>query len=508
MLQSLRRVDDHLQFPAPVEPPGDFSTIAHAIHASLDPTAVALAIVQSGRCWIGCDRLTVLLRRGRQWRTIAISGQPHISRHAPTVTRLEELAACVAPQGRPWSFDRAAPENRADHQSVFAAYLAVAPVSQIRIDPLFEDDQTDGVRGRHRPFAALVCESFSEIGAASIPEARVAQLVPTACSALVHALKFQHIFLRSIRLAMGRGWAALSRWKLALWILGAMCLVGAVYALNQISADIHVHATGRLAPVRRASLYAPADGQIVKLLVPSHGRVEAGQPLLQLWDQHLSEQMILTRNRVIEVEQGLAGVKAELHEVGRAGTERTELVRLQTRATQSEIELQGLRRQLLLLEEKEAQLLVIAPIAGIVTTNNLADRLAQRPVRRGDLLLELADDSGPWQLELNVPERQYGKLVNPARPQADTAIPIEYRLTAHPEVSFHGLVRNVSARAVVIPEQGACIAVQAEIDAKELPETWMGADVMARLQGPQANLAEVLFGDVVDFCYRSLWYSF
>ena len=60
---------------------------------------------------------------------------------------------------------------------------------------------------------------------------------------------------------------------------------------------------------------------------------------------------------------------------------------------------------------KQMDLNVKSPIDGQVITWDLNNRLMHRPVQRGQELLRVADPSGPWQLELQMPENHMGFVV-------------------------------------------------------------------------------------------------
>ena len=81
------------------------------VHKSLDLKATAHAIANDGRSLLGCDRLTVIVHRGRRrYRTLAVSGVESFQRRAALLRRLEHLTRCVSLSGEPLWF----PEKTAD----------------------------------------------------------------------------------------------------------------------------------------------------------------------------------------------------------------------------------------------------------------------------------------------------------------------------------------------------------------------------------------------------------
>jgi len=72
---------------------------SRAVHETLEPVAAAFVLANEARRIIGCDRVSVLLKRGRKLRLEAVSGQESIERRATAVQTLEQLVRVVAKAG-------------------------------------------------------------------------------------------------------------------------------------------------------------------------------------------------------------------------------------------------------------------------------------------------------------------------------------------------------------------------------------------------------------------------
>ena len=84
----------------------DYERFAEQVHRSLDVNQTAFVIANEGRRILGCDRVSVLLRRGKQCRTAAISGVDALDRRATVVRALERLTARAVAAGDPvWYCD-------------------------------------------------------------------------------------------------------------------------------------------------------------------------------------------------------------------------------------------------------------------------------------------------------------------------------------------------------------------------------------------------------------------
>lgn len=498
----------------PVEVPAEeFIHLAAQLHRSLEVNDVAQAVADGGRLWTRWDRVTVMLRSGRSWRTVAVSGQTILGPKSPTSLRLTEFVRSCQKSPRSWSYDQRQPPPLSDRLSTaFTEYLAVAAPCRMQLEPIFreslpqQDEYQASVRNDGRPIAVLVFEDFQHRGDDSARDERTEQLVRQAALAFAHAWQVRHIPLRRWFVAWNEFWQSWTASRL-MFVAGALVSLWLIaHGLLTVPANLQIQATGQLVTRQHRRVFAPVEGEVVDILVTTGDRVEAGQPLLRLWDMKLHQDLAFNRSQTSEIQQSLEGLKAELHELMRNSSDTAEQARLQTQLKQQQIELQGLRQQAEILEAAVQRLVVTAPIAGTVTTTNLRDRLLQRPLGRGDLLLELADDAAGWQLDLLVPEAEFGKFQRTTDPVTPAESRVEFRLTAAPQDRYQAVVREVAPRTVDVPDVGPCIPVVAEVTQFDAAKGAWGADIEARLQGPSSSLAERLFGGFVDAIYRWSWW--
>ena len=88
---------------------------------------------------------------------------------------------------------------------------------------------------------------------------------------------------------------------------------------------------------------------------------------------------------------------------------------------QLESELANLRSQQEVLRHQQAALTITSPIAGTIVGWQLQRRLADRPVSRGNLLVSVVDHSGPWALQLDLPDQDAGPVLESIRARGQPA---------------------------------------------------------------------------------------
>ena len=123
----------------------------------------------------------------------------------------------------------------------------------------------------------------------------------------------------------------------------------------------------------------------------------------------------------------------------------------------------GLAAQLEVLQRHRAELRVTSPIAGVVLTWNPAELLQDRPVREGQRLLTIADPSGPWVLELPVPDAVIGHI-HAAQQRASAELPVTFLLATEPAVTHRGQVAQVAHSSDTADGQPPSVLVTVQLE--------------------------------------------
>ena len=85
-------------------------------------------------------------------------------------------------------------------------------------------------------------------------------------------------------------------------------------------------------------------------------------------------------------------------------------------------------------------------------------------------------------------------------------LPIEYRLLTQSEASYFANLNSLATRTVTAEAQGSVIEARATLDKSRLPARAIGAEVRARIGCGTSCLGDVLFGDVIEFVQKYLWW--
>ncbi len=515
-----------------------------SLQRSLDLDDVTNVVANDGRLLWNVDRVSVAVRRGRRVDIMAVSGQESVHPRGNLVRLMRRLAELVVATGEVFRFDGSSGSVPPQLEEPLAEFVQEAGSRFIMIVPLIEPERLvppeapPGLgkvpKVERRAIGALIIEQMASSQPTNALQQSLDSTKDHIAAAIYNARAYSSIFMLPTWRAIGRFREWLRGRRLATAIAILLSIGAFAIALALVPWEYRIDGTGRLMPVEQREIFAPWDGEITELLVAGGDRVEVGQVLLKLRNDELSTELVTLENELREKRKLLASLAAQRDDAEKQGKQE-QIVELQGKSVEARVEIEGGTLQREILKERIEQLTAKAPIAGVVTTFQVEQLLMHRPVKRGDVLLQIMDDRGAWQLELEIAENRVGRVLNaqakptPRQTPAGNAIDshhpvsansvtelkrktdtrglaIEYRLLTQPESSYSGYLTQLSTRAATTETTGTVLEARAALDEEKLPPHSIGAEVRARIGCGPSTLGDVLFGDVIEFVQRYLWW--
>jgi multidrug efflux pump subunit AcrA (membrane-fusion protein) len=356
-----------------------------------------------------------------------------------------------------------------------------------------------------KPIGALIVERMQSSEPTTEMKTLLDPLVDHIAAATYNARSHSSIFLLPLWRATGRLLEWLQGSRLLIALASVLLIAAAGAALVYVPWDYRVDGKGQLMPITQREVFAPWDGQVVELYVEGDQHVVEGQDLLKLRNDDLEVELVKVRNEIQQKLQVLNALKGQIDEAEHNG-KKDEVLKAQGESAKTRVELIGMETQRAILEDRRNRLTVRAPISGTVTTFQLKQLLMERPVRRGDLLLQVMDETGDWQLELEIDEHRVGRILKAQEALKQKDLPIEYTLLTAPENRYEAKLSNLATRTVTAEEHSSVMEARASLDAERPPKLVIGALVRARIGCGKSSLGDVLFGDVIEFIMKYLWW--
>jgi biotin carboxyl carrier protein len=478
---------------------------SRAIHASLDVTATACAIANEGRRLIECDRLSVAVRRGNSYRLRAVSGLETLDRRANVVRRLEDLTAAVVAAGEPfWSHGQSAslpPEIAAP----FSAWQDESHARSVAIVPIAAERRA-GEDGDRPVGAAVIAEHFAGVEASEAFRERLLLVARHAELALANAIEHESLpLIRPLRALQRAKWFVEAR-RLPKTALVAALTAAALLALVFVPAAFEIEGRGVLQPESRREVFARTDGIVVEVRAEHAQPCREGDVLVVMTRSQLDFEWSRVLGEMQTARQRLASVQAaRLDLAPQTAADREKYNQLTADEAEAQEQLNSLAQQHEVLKAQREELLVRSPLTGQVVTWNVRQTLQSRPVQRGQVLLQVADTTGPWVLEVEVPDDRVGHVLE-ARGRDPANLAVSFMLATEPGVVYRGKMEKLALATDVRPPDKATVLMTVAVDRDQIRGLRPGATVVAHIDCGRRSLGFVWFHGIWETLQRRVFF--
>ncbi len=509
----------------------DFEQFTLRLQRSLVEQEVADAAASDGRSLLGCDRLSVVARKGKAIIVRAVSGQSSVNQRANLIVAMSKLARRVIEMGETLVYtgkiDGLAPQI----EEPLAAFVQESGSRMVMLIPTFENEalvreqgeEADRERKKKRPKATgcLVVEQIAESEPLPQLEQRAELLADHVGAALWNSRQHGRILGLSLWKLMGKGleWFRGRKLMITLAVVAVIAVVSSAMAFIRL--DYPVKASGTLMPSRQHAVFATWDGHISRegLKIDGGHAVSAGDILIELENNELNNEIDEAKAAVQKHKDIKTAKKEEKdsamlnrnNNTADSDQSQAQVKRLDVELTRIEGEILAAELHLRNLEKRRTDRLTIkAQASGTIPNFQLRQLLEDRPVKQGDHLFDIMDESGPWRLEVMIPESKMGHILRAQRERCDSGqgeeLPGEFTMASYPEFQFPCRVTEVATRSTTDTEDGTVFELIAVPDKpEELPEKSIGLEVDVRITTVKVSLFYWCFGDVIDEVRKYFW---
>ncbi len=458
--------------------------LCQTLHSTLDRRRIALDLANDGATSLRVDRVSVLLADASGFRLESATAVQELNRRANASRAIEQLVFEVRRLGTslPWT--------SADQTHEAArAYLRESGATRVRVEPLGpQPNSWEGACG------AVVLESFGTEPLNPDYDG-VAEVCRHAATALANAAAFEAHGLSGRLLR----WKSLARSRRARTI--AISILGVVLALTLIPADLELEAHGQVQPSRRRSVYAPADGIITQVAVSNAAQVAVGESLAVMRNPELDLEEQRVRGEIATTNARLAAVRASRGDPDRRGSNSSSAGQLTADEEELKQSIASLNRQLDIVNRRIAELTLRSPLAGQVVRWDLIRSLESRPVRQGQLLMQVVDPAGPWEIELRIPDRHVRHVLAAQAEVHDEpgGVPVRFLFRMSPTTTYSAKLDTVNL-ATDLDQVGELSALaKVSLNPKEIPDLRPGSSVIAKLDCGRRSLGYVWLRELLEF---------
>src|SRR3954451_8085825 len=273
-------------------------TFTRTAHEKLDVRETAYTIANEGRRLIGCDRVSVAIRRGSRCPIEAVSGQDAFDKRSNVTVMLSKLASAVVKTGEDVWYSGDTSDMAPQVEAALDTYVDESHTKAIAILPLTEPQDEEAKfteeGENHRPakvIGALIVEQMVDSRTPDGFLQRVQVVRTHSATALTNSLQYEGLFLMPVWRFLGKG-TQLFRGR-TLWKTLAIsaAVAGAIAFLCLYPAEFKLEGEGKLRPKVRQNVYAQIDGFIKDVRVKHDSDVKTGQVILAQESTELEQQI-------------------------------------------------------------------------------------------------------------------------------------------------------------------------------------------------------------------------
>lgn len=502
--------------PLTVESIGQY---VHQIHSSVDDKKTMSTVANETRRLLDCDRVSVIVRRGGTFKVAAISGQPSVNQRSNAIKLLNRLADATLKTGQRFWYPDGGAANRLPPQieQPLNAYLTNSATRSLVILPVY-DQSSDFLEAEARSSGDQVAIQNVVAGIAieqCVEQWKRSELVELidvverhASDAIRNAMTHRNLFLFPVWKLLGKSRVMTAARNLPKTLAAIAAMTLLTLALCFVPANFTLPCEGVLIPSVRSRVFSDVDGKVEQINVTHGDHVTAGQVMLKLSNEDIAIEL-----ETVNAELDRQRKRLDENKVQRA-VDRDSASDRSVRDNVQSIEamLETLNRRKEILESKAGRLNVGSPINGQVITWEVEDRLKNRPVSPGEMLLEVVSIDGDWQLELQLADRRVGHLLKAMErskksDDSNKGLQVSYRLEADPAETFFGTVRDVSQVSQLTAEQQQTMRIIVDVDeadSKHLKH--VRTRVTAKIHCGTRSLGYVWLHDVSEFFQSKVWF--
>lgn len=465
--------------------------LCQLLHATLDRRRIALDLANDGATALRIDRVSVLLADASGWRLESATAVQDLNRRANASRAIEQLVSDLRSQGMslPWT-------SAEETNDAARAYLEESSATRVRVEPLGPK-----VGSWEDACGAVVFECF---GTEQLnPDFDgIAEVCRHASTALGNAAAFESHGLSGRWLR----WKAVARSRPARSLASLIGVAAAVLLI--IPARFELEAHGQVHPARRRQIFAPADGIITQVSVGNAAQVAEGELLAVMRNPELDLEEQRIRGEIATTNARLAAVRAARVDHDRRSTNSSNAGQLAAEEEELKQTSASLGRQLEIVNRRVAELTLRSPLAGQVVRWDMIRSLDSRPVRQGQLLMQVVDAAGPWQIELRIPDRHVRHVLAAQAEVHDKpgGVPVRFLFRMSPRTTYSAKLAEIHLATDLDQEGELSTLATVTLDPKEIPELRPGSSVIAKIDCGRRSLGYVWLRELLEFLQTRVFF--
>ncbi|MBN2211594.1 MAG: HlyD family efflux transporter periplasmic adaptor subunit [Sedimentisphaerales bacterium] len=407
-----------------------------ALNSTLDPRRACYALANYAQELLGVYRcIAGTFSASGRFRIEAVSGLEAVAVKSTMIQNITAVCRQVCRNRKPLTVDNPnAVKNIAEAEgedllTMARIYMLEAGSLVMGIFPIMHEDNVVGALIVEKAGEGLIDEGLRR---------RIDAMIKPAGPALNNSMNYRRLPLAPLMRSAGAVRDRVLRMDSARRVVWAAIVVLVCATPFIITRPVKVMGTAELVPVQARKVYAMQEGVIKELQVTENQVVEAGDVLAVLDRRQVESELDRVTAEIAEADLSLKDAQSK-----RPGS--SEVRRLEAR-------LQALNAERKKYELDMQQHEIIAPVTGkVITPEHTLRLLENKPVDRGEAVMEIVPTKTAWELSVTVPEDEAGNLLLAYKKlEEGESLKGRVLLNAYPDLKLQSRVIAVAPRAQVL----------------------------------------------------------
>ncbi len=480
----------------------EIDAFVRAIHQGLNPEQTCYVIANESRRIVGCDRVSVATTQGSRSTIKAVSGLDSIERRADQVKLLQKLVQTTIKTDQPLWYTGADEDLAPQIEKRLHGYLDKSHTKMLAIVPLKTRPQAnDTNRDPQKPetIGALIVEQLKDSDLEPAVRRRIELIASHSESALANAVEHHRLFLLPLWKTLGQMAQPFVGRRLPRTILGlgVFASIAAFFALYPY--PFSLSANGQLQPQVQNEVFASVGGILQDIYVPEGQAksVKKNDVLAKMTNSDLMMQIQNLDGQINQTREQIS--KYQRAQFSNEKLDKLDDIMLDGEFNKAEESLASLKREYNLKKQQAEDLIVRSPVDGVIVNWQVRRSLLKRPVDRGQNLMTIIDPNGGWQLEIEIPERRVGHLMQRLQ-SSEEPVEVHFALVSHPGQEFVGTLEHVDRKLEVYSDDGNAAKAIISFENQQIPRDLLksGTRVNAKLYCGTRSIGFVWFHELFE----------
>lgn len=465
----------------------EINQFALSAHRDLDLDGTGARLANDMRVLLGCERVSLFALQAASVRLLSVSSVSKVEERTELSRRLKQMADWSARNQEAIFSDQLGLPAAIAH--VVARHVESTDLPFLVCLPI-QNPSTNRLAG------CLIAEATAQLDRVRFSQG-LRKAMPHVGLALTNAKTLNDIPFHGVlqRLGSTTQWMRLSKMMVGLLILGA-CSLASVW----FQTDFEIRVVGELRPVIEQEVYAPVDGQVERIFVEHEQRVGAEQVLVQLRSIELENQKEQLVTELLQLRQLKEAKEIAFNQIANSQADPVAGAKIASEIADLKFQFQLIEEDIRYVDQQLGLLRIVSPISGAVTTWKVGQRLLNKPVSKGEPIVEIADMDGPWEIRFQVPERKIGYMLNQQERTGEPA-QIEVFLDSEPDNKVWVEVESI-AKSTSRSEDGEAVTLVTCRAPETLIDRRQGASISGNVDCGRTSYLDSWTREMVDSVKR------